>query len=260
MGRTACLGRGRLLWRGLRLATARWECVTARGRARGRLWAEGGSTLLGRSLPLPTYLAWMVHGLLRRRHGPGMPWSSHRSCAAHGLLLRRWGKPAMRLGRWRCSMGTHGSCATGTRRRRARPAPVFTRRSVLVGPHILSVPFAVVPVATPIFPATIHDDVGGLDVDVSGRRVLPVAGHPVPPVAAPVPVATNPEIVRARCHGDELLLGWRRRARHEDGRLFFHDHRGLGLVFGLGRWWLVVDRLWFRRRRSNRDRGANHAA
>ena len=202
-----------------------------------------------------------AHGLLLWRwHGSGVSWSSHRSCAAHGLLLRRWGKPAMRLGRWRRSMGTHGSCATGTRRRRARPAPVFTRRSVLVGPHVLSVSFAVVPVATSIFPATIHDDVGGFDVDVSRRRVLPIARHPVPLVAAPVPVAADPEVVRARRHGDELLLGWRRRARDEDRRLLFHDHRGLGLVDGLRRRWLVVDRLWFRRRRADGDRGANHAA
>ena len=279
----ACLCRGWLLRRGLRLGTARLEGTTARSRARGRLWAEGRSTLLGRGLPWPTrltgtvhglrgrsrstHLARMVHGLLLwRRHGSGVSWPSHGSCTAHGLLLWRRGKTAVWLGRRWCSMGTHGRRATWARWWWGRPAPVFTWSSVLVGPHVLSVSFVVIPVAAPIFPAAIHDHVGGLDVDVSGRRVLPVPGHPVPLVAAPVPVATNPVVVRARRHGDVLLLGRRRRAWDEDRRLLLDDHRGLGLVdglglvFGLGRRLLVVDRLWLRRRWSDGHGSANHAA
>lgn len=253
---SACLGRS-----GLGLTATHRECSTARIRTRGWLRTEGGSSLLLLGLCLPTHLAGMVHGLLlRRRHGSWVSWSSHRSCAPHGLLLGRRSESAMGFGRWRCSVRTHRRCATGAWGWRGRPAPVLPRRSVLVGPDVFPVSFMVVPVASPVFPAAIHNDVGRLDVDVSRRRVLPIARHPVPLVAAPVPVAADPEVVRARCHGDELLLRGRRRAWHEDGRLFFHDHRWLRLVFGLGRRRLVVDRLWFRRRRSDRDRGANHAA
>src|ERR1017187_399496 len=257
----------------LHLTASRRERATGLSRSGGRLLSESRPPLLRRRLPWSTHLSRTVHGLLLGRHGAWMSWSSHRSWAAHGLLLRRrWGARTSWCHRSRAAHGLllrRRSKATmglgwGGRRvpeataLRRGPAPILPRCSVLVRTDVLPMSFVVVPITTPVIPAAIDDDVGGLDIDVARRRVLPVARHPLPLVAAPVPVATNPIVVRAWCHGDVLLLRRRWRARNEDRRLFFHNHCGLGLVFGRRR--LVVDRLGFGRRWSHGDRGANHAA
>ena len=212
----------------------------------------------GSRVPWPSHWGCASHGLRLRCRGCRVPWPGHWGCSSHGLLLWRRGKSPVWLDGSGCSVRTHGRCAAVARSGRwcARSAPLLAGGSALIGSDVLPVSLGVIPVAAPVLPAAIDDNVCRFNVDVPRGGVLPISRHPGPLISAPVPVAADPVVVRARRHGDELSLRRRRRARNEDRRLILHDHRGLRL----GRRWLVVDRLRFGWRRSDRDRGTNHAA
>ncbi len=254
-GRVHPAGRSRL-----RRRRERGTALRRRGSS-GRWGAEPGTGLRGRGGSRAWAVlhargcnrAWTAHRSLGRWRDPRVTatGSSHGRRAAHRLLLRRRSVatvgvgPRGRVARQRTPIGWAWRGA-------ALSVPLLTRGTALVGADVLPASLVVVPVASLVLPASIHDHVRRFDVEVSRLLVLPVPGHPCPTVTIPVPVAANPVMVRAGRHGDEFLLRRRWGAGDEHG-LFLDDHGRGGL-----RLRRVVDRLW--RRRSHRDGGPDHAA
>jgi hypothetical protein len=136
----------------------------------------------------------------------------------------------------RRSVATRGRRRSRIRPRGARvPAPTRGRRRAWARAVVVAPAVAVDPIAAVIAPTTTLDHVTRLDVDVAAVGTHPVARHPVPVVAAPIPIAVDPDVaVSGRRR--RVLSDWRR-WRLVDVQL------GLHLRLGLIRLLRVVDRL-----------------